>query len=179
MNILLLGPGKQEKNLRGRVFDPKVDTITVVDHNEEVVEWWKDRGATAYVRKLEYDIDAAFSYDLQDEIHAYELLNLLPNNFFPIWRAMWKSLKVGGTVTASVPHWRSEWIYAYPYPQKVYTVPLLMHLDQTAKLAAKEDFPVEWPRPYGFQIKEVSTISVPPANTPVGLWFEMTKVEQP
>jgi hypothetical protein len=113
------------------------------------------------------------------EVHAYELLNLLPGDeiaFFAFWREMWRVLKPGGSVWATVPHWRSPYVYAYPAPQRVYTLELLAYLDPQASMTAKSDFSrTLWPTPYRFRLDNAWEITAPRGAVPIGLHFHLVK----
>jgi len=75
-----------------------------------------------------------------------------------------------GRLLASVPHWQSQWIHAWPAPQRTYTPGLLMYLDQdNHSSAAKADFSELWPRPYN--LKSHTT----PIWNGGGLFIGMTK----
>lgn len=93
-----------------------------------------------------------------DEIHAYEVLNLLP--FFPIWREMWKVLRPGGLVVATVPHWSSKWAWNDPATLTVYSEEKLWYLNQKKY----EEHPImtdyredSWRKPFNFEIRHALT----------------------
>ena len=167
--LLLLGPGVSTGRLPhgSQPFgsDPG-DQLTVIDRDRKVLDFWREKAARclhADLRELFGSIllrslgDEAF-----DEVHAYEVLNLLTgdaSDFFRLWRFIWDTLKPGGKVYASVPHWESQWIHAYPAPQRVYTPGLLGYLYRASSNRVQERFDSLWPEPYDFKIEEAWTVS--------------------
>lgn len=155
-NLLLLGPGKSRARFRGPDFDPYLDVLTVIDFDPEAALAWPN------TLVYQFDLRGKFGFLLPtagfDEVHAYELLNLLPGDetdFYRLWRQLWDAMKPGATLTATVPHWTSPWIHAYPAPQRVYTPGLLAYLDPLDGLAHKGgEFDLLWPAPYRFSLVE-------------------------
>lgn len=163
--ILLLGPGHSRRrfDIHGErvvesVFGPP-DRLTIVDRDQNAAQAWEQT-----VHYYGLDLRGNWDYVLRpgwfDEVHAYEVLNLLPgdeHDFFRFWSRIWAVLKPGGTVMATVPHWNSEWRHAYPGPQRTYTPGLLSYLDPEERLEAKEDFSALWPSPFRFR-REVALV---------------------
>lgn len=156
-NILLLGPGKDRYRIGKPDFgtDPNED-LWVVERSERFASDWKD--ARYFVGDLNHDHKRPyFLPNTFDEIHAYEVLNLLPGNessFFHFWEWVWIILKPGGKVIAKVPYWGSKYIHTYPGPQRVYTKELVQYLDHSVTLHNEEDFVGTWPHCYNFQLAE-------------------------
>jgi len=179
MKILLLGP----RESRFRIDLPggaavvrsamnPADEYTVIDFDPTVGAAWPD--ATFYA----YDLRGSFGYLLPtasfDEVHAYEVLNLLAGDeidFFRFWRQVWDCMKVGATLTATVPHWTSQWVHAYPAPQRTYTPVLLSYLDPRDNLDHKSGFSRLWPAPYCFRVAEVTA-----DFARQGLYFKLEKL---
>jgi len=149
------------------------EKLTVIDYNPDVLKIWGDATCMkADLRQPPFPLSGSHF----DEVHAYELLNLLPGDegaFFAFWREIWRIMVPGGKVYASVPHWESQWIYAYPSPQRVYTPGLLTYLDQDHHVVAKEAFDTLWPRPYCFKVDSSSSMRVEGSN--IGYRFIMVK----
>jgi hypothetical protein len=149
-DILLLGPGKSRSSIMGRNFDG--ENITVIERDERFRADWTN--ATYLSGDLRYPATIRMSESSFDEVHAYEVLNLLPGtekDFFEFWVWVWMLLRPAGQVFASTPNWKSRWIYAYPGQQRVYTPELLDYLDQGTTYNAKESFSNLWPSPFCFK----------------------------
>lgn len=174
--ILLLGPGTNPRRVRSdKEFDCKADEVYVVDRAKSAQDYWFYRGAIQLDVPLELST-SQFGEDF-DEVHGYEIFNLLPGDahtFFSLWGRISRCLKKGGRVYGTVPHWESEWIYAYPGQQRVYTIPLLLYLDTTASLGAKEDFSYYWPPEN--DLKLVEAAEVLKDGKKIGLYFILEKV---
>ena len=158
-NILLLGPGTDRSRLFGAPFTGDRDDLWVIEKDEACRSSWPDAryfvGDLSDPAKLSVLPTTHF-----DEIHAYEILNLLPGppeTFFDLWAWMWDILVPAGQVIASTPHWQSCFIHAYPGPQRIYTPELLGYLDCDSVLTNRENFDELWPEPYSF--KPVITVS--------------------
>lgn len=154
VNILLLGPGRNRTRMNGDNFgDDPTEKLTVIDHDHRVFSEWPD--ANCITIDLSQPPFPMLSDSFFHEVHAYEILNLLTGDersFFAFWREIWRVMVPSGRLLASVPHWQSQWIYAWPAPQRTYTPGLLMYLDQDDhSSAAKADFSELWPRPYNFK----------------------------
>lgn len=180
MKILLLGPGPSRaridltggSGIRYSTFDPSADSITVIDFNPATEAAWSDAD-----RFYAYDLRGSFGYLLPtasfDAVYAYELLNLLTGDeadFFRFWRQVWDCMKVGATLTATVPHWTSQWVHAYPGPQRTYTPGLLTYLDPSDDTPHKSGFAASWPAPYRFRLAEITTDAARQ-----GLFFKLVK----
>ena len=149
--ILLLGPAKSRSRLLGSPFTGDRDNLWVVEKDDRHKPAWTD--ARYFVGDLNEPTSIRLPTSHFDEIHAYEILNLLPGppeSFFSLWRWMWEILAPAGQVIASTPHWQSRWIHAYPGPQRTYTPELLSYLGAHKDVHC-EDFSVFWPRHYRFE----------------------------
>lgn len=162
MRTLLLGPGKSRHRVHGGRFFDASDNLTVIDHSQAVLDDW-----TEAEKRIKADLSHppfGLTEGAYTEVHAYEVLNLLPGDatsFFLFWRTMWACMVPGGRFFATVPHWKSQWIHAYPAPQRTYTFGLLSYLDRADKNPAKEAFP-EWPEPYDFTVDSAYEVGEPP-----------------
>lgn len=173
MNILLIGPGKSRHRMGGGLEfgKSKGEYLSIADYSQSALDYWRDA-------EYKYKVDLnhppfPFPAAYFDQVHAYEILNLLPGNadsFFMFWRAIWETMRPSAMLYASVPYWQSEYIHSYPGPQRVYTLPLLMYLDRDAQATAKEDFPL-WCKPYNFHLHAWRTFG----TQPDGLYFALEK----
>lgn len=85
-----------------------------------------------------HDLDATpwpIDDDAFDEVHAYEVLEHLGQqgdwrSFFRHFGEIWRVLKPGGLLCASVPDWRSEWAWGDPSHTRVITPGTLKFLSQ-------------------------------------------------
>lgn len=73
--------------------------------------------------------------DSVDEVHAYEVLEHLGQQgdwraFFRHFGEIWRVLKPGGLLCATVPDWRSEWAWGDPSHTRVITPGTLLFLSQ-------------------------------------------------
>lgn len=192
--ILLLGPGCNTMRLMHSGTkppfgeDPAGEDIIIIDRQQKVLDFWKERGATTIRLDLgnvsEHTTGLFPALRAQvDELHAYEVLNLLGggiHDFFSLWRFLWSCLVPDGRVWASVPHWGSEWIHAYPGRQRTYTPGLLGYLDRASDNSAQEAFPLDWPEPYDFKLVNSwvwYAAAGPEAEKPQGWNFCLRKVE--
>lgn len=76
-----------------------------------------------------------FEDDSADEIHAYEVLEHLGQQgdakaFFAHFWEMWRILKPGGLVIATVPSWKSMWAFGDPGHRRVINGGSLIFLNQ-------------------------------------------------
>jgi hypothetical protein len=150
-HTLLLGPGRSRHRIHGGPYFGSIPTerITVADYSQDVLAQWGEA-------ELRIPTDLRhppflFAPEHYDEVHAYEILNLLPGDafdFFNFWRSIHDCMKPGANFYATVPHWQSQWVHAYPGPQRTYTPGLLTYLDHNYNIAAKEDFDQYWPPSY-------------------------------
>lgn len=178
-DILLLGPGKSRRRIHG---GPEFGTVPserlwVVDYDQNVLDYWLTLGAGVQKMNLVRPPFTFPAFPRCAEIHAYEVINLLPGSdedFFAFWRSMWDILLPGGEFHATVPHWRSRWIHAYPRPQRVYTMELLAHLARTTTLYAQETFAALWPEPYNFSVREAYDVGHQEGE-PHGFFFTLRK----
>jgi len=146
--ILLLGPGKSGFRIGRATPIGEGEAVTVLDRNDDVLAFWDKATPVKHdLRFMPLPLpDATF-----DEIHAYEILNLIPgtaDQFYALWGELHRVLAPGGVVFGKTPHWRSRYIYAYPGQQRVYTPELLAYLTNDP-LGSKEDFSF----PYRFKIE--------------------------
>ncbi len=85
-----------------------------------------------------HDLDVCpwpFADDSFDEIHAYEVLEHLGKqgdfeSFFAHFYEIWRILKPGGKLYASVPMWDSPWAWSDPGHRRVITKHSLIFLNQ-------------------------------------------------
>src|SRR3546814_6014455 len=73
---------------------------------------------------------------LFDEVHAYEVLEHLGSqgdfrSFFAHFGEIYRALKDGGILFATVPAWDSVWAWADPSHRRVIAPETLVFLDQT------------------------------------------------
>ena len=170
---LLLGPGHSRHRIHGGPYFGSIpnELISVADRSADILADWREA-------EKRYSVDLQqppfpFPPSYYDEIHAYEVLNLLPGDeidFFNLWRSLWDTLNPGGKVFVTVPHWQSQWIHGYPAPQRVYTVGLLAYLDSDKKISAKENFEL-WEPPYNFTLESAYDVGEPPQ----GFYFTLVK----
>jgi hypothetical protein len=71
-----------------------------------------------------------------DEVHAYEVLEHLGRqgdvvSFFGTFYEIWRGLKPGGRLVASVPRWNRMWAWGDPSHTRVINEGSLVFLDQT------------------------------------------------
>ena len=162
---LLLGPGHSPHRIHGGPYFGSVPTerVTVADYSQEVLAHWGEAELRIPV-DLRYP-PFLFASEYYDEVHAYEVLNLLPGDeidFFNFWRSIHDCMKPGARFFATVPHWQSQWIHAYPGPQRTYTPGLLIYLDHNAKVGEKENFSELWPPAYNFTLESAYGAGDPP-----------------
>lgn len=176
-NILLLGPGLNRYRFNGPPFgSDKSDVLTVIDFNPACQSFWGD--AAVILIDLRKSLNLPLVYNCFDEVHAYEILNLLPGDehaFFDFWREIWLVMKTGGKLVATVPHWESQWLHAYPAPQRTYTPGLLTYLDQDSTIVAKSDFYTLWPKPFCFKVTEAYHIRQQGSDKNNGFQFILEK----
>lgn len=85
-----------------------------------------------------HDLDATpwpFDSGEFDEVHAYEVLEHFGQQgdwraFFRHFGEIWRVLKPGGLLIATVPDWRSEWAWGDPSHTRVITPGTLLFLSQ-------------------------------------------------
>jgi hypothetical protein len=175
VNTLLLGPGKSRSRFQSDIpFGADDENLWVVEYNSKYKSSWPD--ARFFCRDLTRPKEIDLPHDYFHEIHAYEILNLLPGNassFFDLWRWIWDRMVVGGKLYATVPHWNSQWIHAYPTPQRVYNNGLLLYLDRDSKVEAKENFDDLWPIPYS--LKNTGSWDMYGNGTVQGFAFQLEK----
>lgn len=97
-----------------------------------------------------------------DQVHAYEVLEHLgemgdPVSFFALWREIWRVLRPGGLLVATVPWWDGPWAWADPGHVRVYSANLLTYLcrewiDEQLGRTSITNYPTLWPKPYTFQL---------------------------
>lgn len=113
MRELLLGCGNSRRKLLGA--NPEWDELVTVDHDPNC-------GADV-VHDLE-QTPWPFDDDCFDGVHAYEVLEHLGDQgdyraFFAHFGEIWRVLKHGGQLHATVPSWRSEWAWGDPSHRRV------------------------------------------------------------
>ena len=88
-----------------------------------------------------FDLDTfepwPFDTDTFDEVHAYEVLEHLGSQgdylkFFWDFYEVWRVLKPGGRLYATVPWWQSPWAWGDPGHRRVLPSEMLTFLDQRA-----------------------------------------------
>jgi hypothetical protein len=175
-NVLLLGPGTSRHRIRGGAPFGTVSTekISVVDYDQKVLDAWPEA-------ELRFFNDLRLPLSLPpsrfDEVHAYEVVNLLggdDTDFYAFWRAMYNTMKPRAKFYATVPHWKSEFIHAYPRPQRVYTTYLLSYLDRESRVSGKEAFTDLWPEPFCLCTVEAFELSTT-SGEPQGFHFALQK----
>jgi SAM-dependent methyltransferase len=85
-----------------------------------------------------HDLDVTpwpFGDGVFDEVHAYEVLEHLGQQgdwraFFRHFGEIWRVLKPGGHLAATVPDWRSEWAWGDPSHTRVIAPGTLLFLSQ-------------------------------------------------
>lgn len=126
-NHLLLGAGTEQKK---RISLPEgplawVNLITL-DFNEDMkpdVVWDMNR------------VPLPFPDNTFDEIHAYEVLEHTGQQgdfrfFFAQFADLWRMLKPGGHLMATVPQWDSPWAWGDPSHTRIITKGSLVFLSQ-------------------------------------------------
>lgn len=76
-----------------------------------------------------------FDAGLADEVHMYDVLEHLGRQgdekaFFSDFLEIWRILKPGGILCATVPHWNSPWTFGDPGHRRVINPGSLVFLDQ-------------------------------------------------
>jgi len=85
-----------------------------------------------------HDLDVTpwpFDDDTFDEVHAYEVLEHLgaqgdAASFFAHFGEIWRILKPGGMLLATVPAWDNVWAWADPSHRRIITAETLVFLSQ-------------------------------------------------
>jgi predicted SAM-dependent methyltransferase len=121
---LLIGCGNSRRKKLG--FSREWSNLVTIDH---------DPGCGADVV---HDLDETpwpFADDSFDECHAYEVLEHLGTqgdyrSFFRHFHEIWRVLKDGGHLFATVPSWKSEWAWGDPSHVRVITPGTLVFLSQ-------------------------------------------------
>lgn len=156
--VLVLGSGR---DLTQRIaIEPSKEGVPFSENFDEVVTL-DERGEPTIKGNF---LDARLEPDSFDEIHAYEVLHIISDEyervqkdtrFFTIWGKLWRILKPGGLVVGTVPHWNSKWVYATPAEVTVYTPELLWYLDRekyAEHLVMTNYLEDLWPEPYNFRL---------------------------
>lgn len=126
MSELLIGCGNSR--IKKLSFDGHEWTdLTTMDHDPNC-------GAD-----ILHDLDTTpwpIADDQFDECHAYEVLEHLGQqgdfkSFFAHFGEIYRVLKPGGTLFATVPAWDDRWAWADPSHRRVITPDSLIFLDQT------------------------------------------------
>lgn len=125
---LLLGCGsKRDKRIVAGGRSPEWTELVTVDfesrHKPDVI--W-DLNITPW----------PFANDWFDEVHAYEVLEHLGvqgdvHSFFGTFFEIWRILKPGGLLCATVPAYNSVWAWGDPGHTRVISSESLVFLDQT------------------------------------------------
>lgn len=126
LSELLIGCGNSRR--KKHTFDDFEWTeLTTIDH---------DPGCGAdIVHDLE-QVPWPLEDDSFDEVHAYEVLEHLGQQgdakaFFAHFGEIWRVLKPGGVLIATVPAWDDVWAWADPSHRRVIAPPTLVFLDRT------------------------------------------------
>ena len=127
MSQLLIGCGN--RRIRKLCFDdnPEFTDLTTMDHDPNC-------GAD-----IQHDLESLpwpLESDSFDEVHAYEVLEHLGTQgdakaFFAHFGEIYRVLKPGGTLFATVPAWDDVWAWSDPSHRRVISLGTLMFLDQT------------------------------------------------
>jgi SAM-dependent methyltransferase len=131
LKTLLLGCG----NSRVKRMDAAGEPVSRADDWGELVTADHDPGCGADVL---HDFDVKpwpFADGEFDEVHAYEVLEHLGQQgdaraFFADFSEMWRILKPGGHLVASVPRWDRMWAWGDPSHRRVINEGTLVFLDQ-------------------------------------------------
>lgn len=123
---LLIGCGaKRDKrvSLPGREAWEELITLDVNDAHKPDVLW--------DLEQLPYPFDS----NSMDEIHAYEVLEHIGaqgeyGKFFAQFSELWRILKPGGHLMATVPMFNSPWAWGDPSHKRIITVGTLAFLSQ-------------------------------------------------
>ena len=127
MKQLLLGCGvDRTKRLMAEGDDKEWSELTTLDYDPDVkpdVEWDLNK------------IPWPFEGDTFDEVHAYEVLEHFGQQgdwraFFMHFGEIWRILKPGGKLYATVPMWDSPWAWGDPGHTRIITKDSLIFLDQ-------------------------------------------------
>jgi SAM-dependent methyltransferase len=125
--VLLLGAGSS-KTLRVETpntpYAPQTTTVDIEASHKPDLVW--DLNVLPWPFQ-----DATF-----DEVHAYELLEHLgqqgdAKSFFAHFYEIWRLLKPGGYLGASVPRWDSLWAWGDPSHRRIISEGSLTYLDRT------------------------------------------------
>lgn len=150
LRIKMLQPGETQE--KACTFEEEFDEVVRVDispaHQPDVV--W-DLTQVPWPFK-----DSEF-----DAVHGYEVLEHLSragdvDSFFRIWRELYRVLKDGGVVCATVPQWFSMWAWCDPGHGVVYTPLHLTYLmqgeyEKQVGHGAMSDYRNPyWPPPFNF-----------------------------
>lgn len=124
MSELLIGCGNSRVKKLG--FAQEWDGLVTIDHDPNC-------GADI-VHELE-ECPWPFGDDTFAECHAYEVLEHLGRqgdfrSFFATFAEIYRVLKDGGHLFATVPSWKSEWAWGDPSHTRVITPGSLVFLDQ-------------------------------------------------
>lgn len=110
--------------------------LTTLDHNADVkpdIIW--DLNETPWVHALGTP-RSPFTDSSFDEIHAYEVLEHLGQqgdaaSFFAHFSEIWRLLKPGGYLCATVPSLKSPWLWGDPSHRRAISRESLVFLDQS------------------------------------------------
>lgn len=157
MPQLLIGCGnRRERLLRWGGRAATFDDLVTMDHDP-------DCGADVV-----HDLECApwpVEADSFDEVHAYEVLEHLGTQgdyraFFAHFGEIWRVLKPGGFLAATVPAWDSEWAWGDPSHRRVIAPGTLLFLSQDEYRARvgrtpMTDFRWLWPHDFRIAFSEV------------------------
>jgi SAM-dependent methyltransferase len=123
---LLIGCGNR-RDKRHSVTTPDWQNLTTMDHDPNC-------GADI-VHNLD-ETPWPLADDSFDEVHAYEVLEHLGRQgdyraFFAHFGEIYRVLKPGGVLVATVPKWDNVWAWADPSHTRVIAPETLVFLDQT------------------------------------------------
>lgn len=138
MKVMLLGSGSsRERRLSvedgvlkfhgGKPFDGDLTSVDYVGSHNPTFVW----DLNAYP----WGFGSRRTESCYDEVHAYEVLEHLGRlgdfvQFFACFREIWRMLKPGGHLLATVPHWASMWALGDPSHTRVISRGSLVFLDQ-------------------------------------------------
>lgn len=126
--VILLGSGSSRDrrikvNGKRDFVDQRVISVDIYSRHSPSIAW--DLNRTPW----------PFDDNTADEIHAYEILEHLgtqgdAKSFFETFYEIWRILKPGGSLAATVPSWKSMWAWGDPSHTRVINEGSLVFLSQ-------------------------------------------------